>query len=320
MIEILSTGRMSSVQDPGRFGHRSHGVSVAGALDALALAGGNALLGNAPDAAGIEVLLFPLRLRFHVPLHIALTGADCAATLDGTPLWPWWTHSVRPGQELVLHAPARGAAAYLCVAGGIDVPVVLGSRSTDLKAGFGGLHGRVLRKGDRLAAAGASEGRPDFGVQPPQLALPGPPAPDGATVLRVLPAAEHALFGPDMLERLWTTRWAVTPQSNRIGYRLAGPALQPLQPTELLSHGIVPGVIQVPPSGQPIVMQCDAQTSGGYPKIGTVIEADQWRLAQTRIGGALRFVPVDAAQALDAWRARQRYLGAVQRAARMLTP
>lgn len=328
MMEVLATGALNTVQDSGRHGLRKYGVGVAGPLDTLAAAAGNAMLGNAPDAAFVEVLTFPLRLRFHASTRIALTGADARATLDGRPVLPWWYLPVQAGQVLVLQPPSQGGVSYLCVAGGIDVPPVLGSRSTDLKAHFGGLQGRALRKGDQLPllARGDAQvvrpGRPSgFGVVPPSLAL-APVAmtvTTDATVVRVLPAAEWALFSQATRTQFLDTDWTISPQSNRIGVRLEGPALKPRRALELLSHGIVPGVIQVPPGGQPIVMQCDTQTSGGYPKMATVIEADQWRMAQTRLGGRLRFVVVDMTQALAAWHDRQTYLDKLRRAAELAT-
>lgn len=329
-MEVLATGALNTVQDSGRRGLRKFGISVAGPLDTLAAATGNAMLGNSHDAAFIEVLLFPLRLRFHSEIRITLTGADARATLDGRPVLPWWSLLVRSGQELTLQGPLQGGVTYLCVAGGIDVPLILDSRSTDLKANFGGFGGRTLRKGDQLSTTkGAScasiTTRPShsnsFGVVSPTLAL-APIAPTTTadlTLVRVLPASEWSLFSQATRARFLSTEWTISPQSNRIGMRLEGPVLKPRHALELLSHGIVPGVIQLPPSGQPIVMQCDAQTSGGYPKIATVIEADQWRVAQSRLGGRLQFVVVDMAQALTAWQERQTYLSNVRRAAELVS-
>ena len=313
MIEILATGAMSTVQDAGRQGHRRLGVSVAGPLDSLACAVGNAMLGNGSELAFIEIVLFPFRARFAADGHIALTGANAQASLDDVPVLPWWTLPVRAGQVLSLRAPTEGAVAYLCTAGGIDVPSLLGSRSTDLKAGFGGLEGRVLRKGDCLARGQASvpwRGR-GFGVRPPSLTEAG----EGATVVRVLPAAEWETFPDEARQRFLDAAWRISPQSNRIGVRLEGLAIRPSNAVELLSHGIVPGVVQVPPSGQPIVMQCDAQTSGGYPKIATVIEADQWRVAQTRMGARLRFRAVSLDEARQAWDEWYRFIERVRQAA-----
>jgi biotin-dependent carboxylase-like uncharacterized protein len=311
MIEILSNAALATVQDLGRDGALRWGVGTSGAMDPLALATGNLLLGNDESAAGIEVPVFPFRVRFSVDCAFAVTGADCAATLDERPLMPWSCYEARAGQVLTLGPPRAGAwraaRAYLCLAGGVDVPVVLGSRSTQLRGAFGGFEGRALRKGDALRAAtpGRATRRTGVGVVPPALQLPLEA--DGCPAVRVLPAAEYACYMPASRDAFWRTEWKVTPQSDRYGYRLSGePALQPIAALEMRSHGIVPGVIQVPPSGQPIVQMRDAQPSGGYPKIGTVIEADLWRLGQAPIGSRVRFIEAtwdEAVSALDGQRA-----------------
>jgi len=232
---------------------------------------------------------------------------------------PWWTAQAKKGDVLTIGVPASGTRCYLSLAGGVDVPVVLGSRSTQLRGQFGGYNGRQLQKGDvvqavRAASTGLDEQTRDtgFGTVPPEYSLPGPlavPAADAAeTVVRVLPAAEYDRYQPESLDAFWREGWKVTPQSDRYGYRLAGPALNAIHTLEKRSHGIVPGVIQVPHSGQPIIQLRDAQPSGGYPKIGTVIEADLWRLAQARIGTKIRFVQTTYPEAVAALEEVERYL------------
>ncbi len=185
---------------------------------------------------------------------------------------------------------------YLSISGGIALPPALGSRSTDLKAGFGGLDGRALRDGDLLPLA-APERLPArrIGLRPP----------DWDATVRVLPGPEHEDFSAAAREAFWAADWKLTPQSNRMGYRFAGPELQRERGVELASHGVLPGVIQVPPSGQPIVLLADAQTTGGYPKIGVVIRADLWKLAQLRLGATLRFTPCSRDEAIAALREHQ---------------
>lgn len=301
MMEILRPGALASIQDLGRNGMRRFGVGATGALDSVALRVGNLLLGNEPGAAAIEFTLGRATVRFDADLRIALTGAECRADVDGEPVWCWHAFDVRAGSTLTLPAARAGTRTYLCVAGGIDVPLAMGSRSTDLKAGFGGHQGRSLRRGDRLGALRANPATAPsipIGVLSPAWALPLPsPSPasaDGrALPIRMLPALEYDQFDSDAQQALWQAEWTVTPNSNRMGFRLEGPALarRPGAP-ELLSHGVVPGVMQVPPGGQPIVLMADAQTTGGYPKIGVVIEADLWRLAQAPLGATVRFVRV----------------------------
>lgn len=310
MIEIIATAGLATVQDLGRYGSLRYGVGRAGAMDRIALAAANLLLGNQQNAAGIEVQLFPFAARFTADCGFAITGADCAAQLDGRALLPWSAYRARAGQELMFGLPqglaSRASRAYLALPGGIDVPEVLGSRSTQLRGAFGGLDGRFLQAGDQLRAAAPdpADTVSGLGLVPPSLALPL--YADNRLAIRALPAAEYCCFTPDSKELFWSGEWKITPQSDRYGYRLKGTALEFAQPVEMLSHGIVPGVIQVPPGGQPIIQLSDAQPSGGYPKIATVIEADLWRLAQAPIGSCIRFVQTsweDAVAADDEIRA-----------------
>lgn len=241
MIEILSATALATVQDFGRFGSLGYGVGTSGAMDRLALALGNLLLGNPLDAAAIEIPLFPFEVRFLADCAFAVTGAAGEATLDGQPLPPFWVAQAREGQELSLGYPVSGSRAYLCLAGGVDVPQVLGSRSTQLRGEFGGLHGRALQQGDRLAALrpGLSVLPTDFGVRSPSLALPLEH--DGLPAMRVLPAAEYPYFQEQSRTAFWAGEWKITTQSNRYGYRLEGTPILPSAPMEVRSHGIVPG-------------------------------------------------------------------------------
>ncbi|SCU75280.1 putative hydrolase subunit [Cupriavidus necator] len=301
MIEVLSTGAPNVVQDLGRPGHLGIGVGRSGAMDAMALSLANALVGNEDVAAGIEISLFPFRVRFQCETVFACTGSDSRLLLDGNLLAPWWGRRVKAGEVLVVERPRRGARAYLAFAGGIDVPTVLGSRSTDLKCGFGGWEGRGLRRGDVLplgkAPAALLRGS-GLGLIPGDLPAFWRDLSQGCIAVRAVPAAEYEWFSAEARAAFTTTPYKVTPDANRQGYRLAGEALALTRPLELLSHGIVPGTIQVPPSGQPIIQLAEANTCGGYPKIATVIEADLWRLAQAPAGCELRFVPVDQDQAI----------------------
>ncbi len=336
MIEILATGALSTVQDPGRTAYRRFGVGTAGAMDRLALAIGNTLVDNPADAAGIEIPVLPFKVQFRQPIAFAVTGADCAMQLDGKPLLPWWRYQAEAGEILTLGGDGQGfsagARSYVNLAGGVDVPLVLGSRSTQLRGHFGGHQGRALVAGDRLSTGPVREppGLPGsassqgsaagFGVVPPSVALTGNdffagPATESvpSTAVRVLPAAEYDFFNAESTNRLWHADWKITAQSDRYGYRLFGPALALKQSLETRSHGVVPGVIQVPPGGQPIIQMQDAQPSGGYPKIGTVIEADLWRLAQAPAGSRVRFVKTTYSDALAANLATAVYLAKVHR-------
>ena len=319
MIEVVATAGLATVQDLGRYGSLRYGVGRAGAMDRVALAAANLLLGNDEGAAGIELQMFPFTARFMGDCSFALTGADCAARLDGQALLPWSAYVARAGQELVLGLPQgsaqRGSRAYLALPGGVDVPEVLGSRSTQLRGAFGGLDGRFLQAGDQVQAAAPGVGVGGFGLVPPSLRLPL--AAGDVAAIRVLPAAEYCRFTPDAQERFWSTAWKVTAHSDRYGYRLAGEALTFAEPVEMLSHGIVPGVIQVPPGGQPIIQMSDAQPSGGYPKIGTVIEADLWRLGQAPAGSRIRFLRTTWEEAILAGEAVRAWLGEAGRLTRL---
>ncbi|ONN67477.1 biotin-dependent carboxyltransferase family protein [Herbaspirillum frisingense] len=328
MIEILQPGMLASVQDLGRPGHRSQGIHPGGALNALALASANLLVGNAPGAAGIEITMGLCELRFGRATRIALGGDDIGATLDGKPISACWSLPVSAGSVLRLapvasdlpqHPARHSMRSYLAVAGGIDVPVVLDSRSTDLKAGFGGHQGRALKRGDKLAvgddqAALRAVSGPAFGVRAPDWSRSDLPAHQrgGHITLRVLPGPEIEEFTKAAREAFWSTPWRITPSSNRMGYRLEGEELKRKHARDMLSHGVVPGVIQVPPSGQPIILMGDAQTTGGYPKIGVVIGADLWKLAQAPLNATLRLEPCTLEQALLAAEQQQRYLDTIR--------
>ena len=300
MIEVLEPSGYATVQDAGRLGHRHVGIGSNGTMDSLALATANLMLGNSSNAAAIEIPGVPMRLRFLTDTAFALTGAEAGAELAGRPLPRNWRDFARAGDELTLGHARVGVYSILAFAGGIDVAPVMGSRATHLRGGFGGFEGRMLRPGDRLPVGPSVAGSGAFGVIAPEKALPLARAADGATIVRVLPAAEYDAFDTAARHALWSTSWRISAQSNRAGYRLMGPVLNLAEPIEMRSHGLVSGVIQGPAGGQPIIQLADAYTAGGYPKIGVVIEPDLWRIAQTPLGGALRFQRCNHAEGLAA--------------------
>ena len=307
-IEVLAPGALTCVQDGGRHGHRALGVGRSGAADTHSAALANLLVGNSANLAVFEITLSGPRLRFHQAAWIALAGADIDARCgaDALPAWrPLW---MPRGAELQLGACRRGVRSYLAVRGGIEVPALLGSRATDLRAGFGGCEGRALRTGDRLrsgvaagddawpmapaaAAARADRGR---GTGKPAIARWWiDPAPD---LDLALPAVAALLPGSAELDpaahaQLLEHAWKVAADSNRIGLRLAGPALALAHAWEHPSEPVFPGTVQLPPDGQPIVLLADCGTTGGYPRIGHVADVDLPRLAQLRPGETMRFVP-----------------------------
>lgn len=301
MIKIITPGFYSSVQDAGRPGYRSIGVGVCGAMDAHALATGNAALGNSAGAAAIEITFGGFVLEALNDLNICLTGANVEAHLDSRPISRWWVQTIVKGQRLKIGKCLSGMRVYLCVQGGIAVPEVLGSRSTDMKGGFGGVEGRLLKAGDLLSIGvdSLSSEHTSFGISPrafPQLWRDLTATPK----LRIIPAKEWDDLDSDNQDKFLSSKWQISPESNRVGYRFSGPILQPKIAREMLSHGILPGTIQLPPSGQPIVQLMDANTAGGYPKIAKIIEADMHLLAQVPLGKFIQFEKCSVQDALDA--------------------
>ncbi len=328
MIEVTLAGFYSSVQDLGRLGYRHLGVGMSGAMDTLALSVANVLVGNPAGAAALEITMGLAAFTFHADTEIALGGASAHATLDGRSLPNWWAVSVKAGQVLRFGALEAGVRSYVAVRGGLDVQPALGSASTDLKGGFGGLGGRPLKNGDRLSAkAAAPSGRPNrgFGLSPwrpdpyqesrPGAGLVGTgvasSAADDTLVIHILPAAQWGDLTSQAQELLTSVDWETAPESNRVGCRLDGPELPMRERHEMRSHGIMPGVVQLPPAGRPIVQLCDGNTSGGYPVVATVIQADLHHFAQMRPKARLRFELCDIAQAQERWARRQRFLDAL---------
>lgn len=301
-LKILNPGMLATVQDLGRPGYRSAGLPLGGAVDAFSLHVANLLVGNTPEAAGLEMTLVGAELEFETDALIAVTGAP----MDGPA--PWRPHEVKAGERIKFGAAKRGCRTYLAVAGGVAVPEVLGGRGTDLRAGVGGWSGRALAKGDVLPVGpGAREIVGRWSVDPrilPEI------APD--LVLRTVVGPEAAEFSGGISRG----EFAVSLQSDRMGLRLAGPVLSRRTGGDLVSSAVTPGTVQVPPDGAPIVLLADAQTIGGYPRIAHVIRADQPVLAQLRPGDRLRFRNVKLAEAHRRWREQARTLALVQQGLR----
>ncbi len=300
VFEVLAPGLLTTVQDVGRPGHRDEGVPLSGACDPVSMAVANRLAGNPPGAPVLECTLLGPDLLVLSDVTIAIAGADLGATAQpsGRRLSPGQAHHLVAGERLSMPGSghARGCRAYLAVAGGVDVPLVLGSRSTSLVGGFGGLEGRALRTGDRLAAgAFAPKAVPDDATAGgTRLLLPHPDA-----SVRVLPAPALSGLGEGAaaLDALCDATWGVSPVSDRRGLRLVGPPMPPAAPSDGGSHGVIPGTIQLTPDGTPIVLLADAGTTGGYPVIAVVVSVDLDIVGQARPGGTLRFQAVDLASA-----------------------
>lgn len=301
-LRVLSGGVLTTVQDLGRRAARRYGVPQSGALDPIALDWANRLLDNPPGGAALEITAGGVAFELLAPTLLALTGADLGALLDDEPIPLWTAFFARAGSQLRLIGRQLpwGARAYLAVAGGFAVPQVLGSRSTYLPGGFGGFNGRALRAGDVLAAAGAHDPLRLAGRSWPVEARPAYRA---EPVLRLLAGPHLDRFAADALDRLFKAPFTISASANRMGYRLEGRAIPYAAPCSLPSLGVLPGVVQVPPDGNPILLMADAQTTGGYPIIGVVIGPDLPLAAQLLPGDRIRFQSVMLDEALAAQKA-----------------
>ena len=311
VLEVLDGGLLTTVQDAGRPNWAHLGVPESGAADRWSLAVANLLVGNEPGAAALEMTLSGPGLAATSAVTIALAGADLRARIrGGRRLAPGRSHRLAAGDIVEIPGddaatPAAPGRGYLAVPGGVDVPLVLGSRSTCLAAGFGGLDGRPLRAGDEIAGAA----RADSAHRSPELTWPAPD--DEHSGAAAAPAILRVLPGPDPgLETLSATEWRVGSAADRVGIRLVGDALPDGIGGETTTHGVPWGAIQVPPGGQPIILGPDHQTTGGYRVPGVVISADLPRLGQLRPGAPVRLVATDRATALEAQRARRAALAA----------
>ncbi|MGH8737346.1 MAG: biotin-dependent carboxyltransferase family protein [Burkholderiales bacterium] len=327
-LRVAKPGLLSTVQDRGRHGLQHLGIVPCGAMDQIAHAIANALVGNEPDAATLELTVIGPELVFGHDALIALCGAEFGATLDGRALprdRPVLAHA---GARLAVGRALRGSRGYLGIGGGIALEPVLGSRSTYLPARFGGFEGRALRAGDTLPlapdaaelagaryarlAAGATrrEGIDTVRWSAPPLTLPD----REPIVVHAMEGRHFGLFGAAAQRVLFDAVWRVAPESNRMGFRLGGPALVADGAGELLSGPTCLGTVQVPANGAPIALMADHQTTGGYPKIAEIASADVARLAQLAPGGRLRFARCTLEDALELGRAARTRLDAALRA------
>jgi antagonist of KipI len=319
-VFVHSAGFLTTVQDLGRPGHRQSGIAIGGALDPHALRVANALVGNEGQAAGLEATLGKLRLRFEEERIVAWCGSAFTVAIGAENFPPGRPALVKKDEELSMTAPQTGSRAWLAISGGIDVPLVLGSRSTDLRGNFGGYEGRALRDGDELplgAMGRLSERRFETAVltgRRSQIAAPwvsewSAPAPWASTarrdLLRFVKGSSWDLFTPDAQAALGTAPFVVTSDSDRMGARLDGPDLPRLEPGDLISEAVAPGTLQVPPNGKPILLLGDCQTIGGYPKIAHVITVDLPIAAQLWPGDVVRFHEISLAEAQALWRERE---------------
>lgn len=295
-ITVLNPGLLTTVQDQGRIGYQQFGVPVSGAMDPRSTALANILAGNDPGEAVLECTMMGPQLQFGRTNVIAITGGDLGPTLDGQPFPSYQAVAVQAGQTLKFTAPKTGCRAFVAFAGGLDIPLTMGSRSTYMKAKIGGLQGRKLEKGDRIGFRAPVEVlshmenrvlRPEFVPKP-------------VYTLRVVMGPQDDAFTDAGIAAFLSGTYTVTPEFDRMGCRLDGPAIAHKESADIISDGIAFGAIQVPSSGAPIIMLADRQTTGGYTKIATVITVDFRILAQLKAGDKVQFtkVPIEYAQGL----------------------
>jgi 5-oxoprolinase (ATP-hydrolysing) subunit C len=297
-LHVLSAGPGVTLQDAGRHGYLRYGVTAAGPMDPRAYATANRAAGNPEGSTAIEISLGGIELTAEAePLAVAFAGGDFAVSLDARPLPSGaMVLTLEPGAVLNIRAGQSGAWCYLAVAGRLVVPQLLGSNATHTRTGFGGLDGRALRTGDRLSVEPSRRPAPSLGaIAAPWLDRP-------PEIIRVVLGPQDDYFSAEQIAAFLNGPWRVSIKADRMAYFLDGPRLSHAKGYNIVSDGIAMGAIQVPGDGRPIVLMADRQSTGGYPKIATVIGPDLGRLAQARPGTAFRFAAVSIAEAVAARR------------------
>ena len=303
-IEIIEPGLLTTVQDLGRRGFQRYGIPVCGALDSVSLRIANILVGNPEGAAGLEVTFMGPALRFTADAVFAVVGADFALEVDGRPARTWESVKASAGATLRLGQATDGLRAYIAVAGGIEVPSLMGSRSTDLKGGFGGFEGRALQAGDALPVGHSLH---VAGWTPASLpsGISRQPTYGQDFTIRATLGPQDGEFTDAGLNTLLSSEYTVSTQSDRMGYRLDGPAVEHQSGADIVSDGSAFGSVQIPGNGQPIILLADRGTTGGYTKVATVIGPDIGLLAQAMPGARVRFAAVTVEEARDALREQE---------------
>lgn len=299
-FNVIKPGLLSTLQDEGRFGYRKYGVIASGPMDFFAHRTANLLVGNRADAAVLEITLHGPVLAAQTDMLLALCGADMEADVDGRPVLPWQPFLIRKGETLHVHYAVRGCRAYLAVHGGFAASTVMGSQSTYLRAALGGYAGRALQTGDELSLSDAwqvSMHKPPSGCVSAFIR----PSYEDNPVVSVVMGKEAGRFTEAAKVKFFARHFTVTPQSDRMGYRLEGEVLSLAAGSshEMISEAVSPGAIQVPPDGNPILLMADCQTTGGYPRIAQVITAHLPLVAQMKPGCTLRFREVSLREAQE---------------------
>lgn len=292
-FSVIAPGVLSLLQDSGRFGQSALGLTTGGPMDVSSAAWANRLLGNDTNATLIECSVGGLQLRADSHSFMAVTGAILPVSINGKAVEQWTVHQVQAGDVIELGMVSKGLRAYVAVAGGFSVTPQFGSTATVLREGIGGLNGNKLQAGDKLAAQTVNT------LQRQRLPARYRPQFNQTLTLRLIEGYQASSFSATERQRFYLNSYKVTPQADRMGYKLSGSAIK-CQQTQLLSEGICYGAVQIPPDGQPIVLLNDRQTLGGYPKIGSVLSLDCALLAQAGAGTEVYFTPVSPQQAHNA--------------------
>ena len=300
-VKIVLPGAVMTVQDGGRYGYQETGIQVSGAMDQMAFRNANYLVGNEETEAVLEVTLFGGTLEFTEDTIIAITGADMEPVVDGDPVEMNCPLLIRKGQILTLGMTRQGCRTYLAFAGGIDVPLVMGSRSTNLKCAFGGYGGHALKAGDVLEL-----GKPKLSFDRVKKRRTKGIETEKIIEVRAVPGPQQEYFTEAGEKAFYSGTYTITDQSDRMGYRLKGPSVESKNGTDIISDAIPLGAVQIPPSGQPIVLLADRQTTGGYAKIAVVCSFDIPKLVQGRSGDKVRFLKTDVKTAQKLYRKQER--------------
>lgn len=306
-LEALDPGILTTVQDRGRYGYQRGGVPVSGAMDEFALRTANLLVGNSSGQAGLEMTVVGPTLRFLLDTSIAVTGADMSAAIDGEPMPRWQAVSVAKGSVLAFDGLRDGMRAYLAISGGIDVPLVMGSRSTYIKSRIGGLEGRPLKNGDVIPALDADD---HAGARSLPSGYSVPSYGSDHTIRLVLGPQRHA-FTEEAIASFLSSVFSVSSESDRMGYRLEGPPVYHAGDADIVSDGNPLGAVQVPGDGIPRVLMADRGTTGGYTKIATVIGPDVGLLAQSMPGTTISFKAISIEEAHEVLREQEAVLVAI---------
>jgi biotin-dependent carboxylase-like uncharacterized protein len=293
LFHVLKPGAFTIVQDLGRYGYLRYGVPVSGAMDTFSHVTANLLVANHPNDATLEITLLGPELESLAETEIAITGANLSPKINKTNAPMWRTVRIKKGDIISFGTPQNGCRAYLAVRGGINVPEVLGSRSTYTRGGFGGINGRPLRAGDTIYGFNKTKSL-SVKLEMPRELVPEYPK---EYVVRAILGPQAESFTKKGIETFFSSVYTITTESDRMGYRLDGPSIEHVDKADIVSDAILPGAVQVPESGKPIIMMRDAQTTGGYTKIAVVTTPDLSLLAQAKPGNTIKFVKTSLAEA-----------------------